>query len=88
MLSVMAGKPPPSPMRGAATPAVSSASTVAMRSATLNEVPSPVVPNSTTPSSPRLNRPSAWPASFALSTLPSAVSGVATAAQIRELLPT
>ena len=81
MLSVKAGKPPPSPIRVAGTPALSSASTVAMRSATLNEVPSPVVPNSTTPSSPRLNRPRAWPASFALSTFPSAISGVATAAQ-------
>jgi hypothetical protein len=46
-----------------ATPALSMASMVATRSATLKEVPSPVVPNSTTPSTPLLKSCLAWAAS-------------------------
>src|SRR4051794_31233236 len=81
MLSLIAGKPPPIPMRSGATPALSTASMVATRSATLNEVPSPVVPNSTTPLTPLSKSCLAWAASFAESTLPSIASGVADATQ-------
>src|SRR3954471_1749764 len=81
MLSLIAGKPPPIPIRSGATPALSTASMVATRSATLNEVPSPVVPNSTTPSMPLPKSCLPWAASLAESTLPSVASGVAEAPQ-------
>src|SRR3954465_6022549 len=53
----------------------------ATRSATLNEGPSPVVPNSTTPSTPLPKSSLAGAASFGESTLPPVASGVADATQ-------
>ena len=53
-----------------------------MRSATENDGPSPVVPNSVTPEQPAVSKRRAWAAKRAMSMLPSARKGVSMAGQM------
>ena len=71
-------------MRPAGTPRATSPASASMRSATLKDGPSPVVPKGVMPVQPASSRRSAWEAKRGMSTPSFSSSGVSSAGQMPE----